>query len=74
MRPRPLPVIRSPGHSPPFSETDRDSIRTKDPRLESTDYQEGCLAINSVVAWGVYWTTKQGVKPRTLGVTWFKKR
>jgi hypothetical protein len=43
-----------------YHRTLKSGCRIEDRRLESTDRLEACLAIDFVVAWRIYWLTKQG--------------
>jgi len=43
-----------------YHRTLKSGCRIEDRRLASTDRLEACLAIDCVVAWRIYWLTKQG--------------
>ena len=43
-----------------YHRTLKSGCRIEDRRLESADRLESCLAIDFVVAWRIYWLTKQG--------------
>jgi hypothetical protein len=43
-----------------YHRTLKSGCRIEDRRLESTERLEACLAIDFVVAWRIYWLTKQG--------------
>jgi hypothetical protein len=43
-----------------YHRTLKSGCRIEDRRLENTDRLEACLAIDFVVAWRIYWLTKQG--------------
>lgn len=43
-----------------YDRTLKSGCRIEDRRLASTDRLEACLAIDCVVAWRIYWLTKQG--------------
>jgi hypothetical protein len=43
-----------------YHRTLKSGCRIEDRRMESTDRLEVCLAIDFVVAWRIYWLTKQG--------------